>query len=102
MLPGDANVVMALPLVQSRLPVAPSYACSMAGVPLPPAEGRPVASVNTTPFTVIGVAGAERLWDTHPGCNDSEPAASLNFNAITDPAATAPLVAVTPLATGPL
>ena len=37
-------------------------------------DGTPVASAKTTPLTMIGVAGAERLCETHPGARESAPA----------------------------
>src|SRR5262245_35798321 len=102
MLPGDANVVIEAALLQTRLPVAPSYACRTAGVPRPPgADGMPVERANTTPLTMSGVAGDERLWETQPGASDNPLAASVTFSATTDPAAAGPLFVVIPAASAP-
>src|SRR5262245_32759705 len=102
MLPGDANVVIDAALFQKRLPLAPSYACSTAGVPWPPAvDGMPVERANTTPLTMSGVAGDDRLCETQPGASDNDPPASVTFRATMDPDAAGPLVAVTPAASAP-
>ena len=47
--------------------------------------GRPVASANTTPLTMIGVAGETRSCETHPGSSESAPPASISFSASTAP-----------------
>src|SRR6185436_1863858 len=65
------------------------------------AAGSPVANANTTPLTVIGVADAERLCETHPGSIESAPPVSASFRAITAPSWTAPLVAGAPVASAP-
>src|ERR1700752_145684 len=101
-LPGEANVVIVLSLCQRRLPVLPSYAWSTAGVPRPVAvAGAPVASVNTTPLTMIGVDGDERSCDTHPGSSVGAPPPSFSFSATTAPFETGPLVAGMPLVRRP-
>src|SRR5262245_23760974 len=102
MLPGDANVVIDAALFQNRLPVAPSYACSTAGVPWPPAvDGMPVDRAKTTPLTMTGVGGDDRLWETQPGASDNAPPSSVIFRATTDPDPAGPFVAVTPAASAP-
>ena len=75
MLPGDADVVIALPLFHSRLPVAPFVRVKNGGRSSSRAvEGKPVASVKTTPLTMIGVAGEERSCETQPGSSDERAA----------------------------
>ena len=56
-----------------------------------PAAGTPVASANTTPLTMTGVAGEERSCETQPGSSDGAPPASVSFSATTAPAETAPV-----------
>src|SRR4051812_12314673 len=93
---------MAVPLFHSRLPVAPSYACTTAAAPRPVAlDGAPVARVNTTPFTIRGVPGAGKLCDTHAGSTDGLDPLPDSFNAITAPLDTAPLVVGSPAPSPP-
>ena len=61
-----------------------------------------MASVKTTPLTIIGVAGEARSCETQPVSSESAPPASITFSATTAPAETGPLVSLLPADRRPL
>ena len=63
--------------------------------------GTPVARVNTTPLTVIGVAASDRLCEIQAGSSAKPLPASDSFRARTAPVVIVPLVDGTPAAGWP-